>query len=527
MTPDKARTEPKPTAADMLTALNNHYKDGNKMDVRKLLADTYLIVDLVLDANPAIQSSLLSLGQKKGEVIGSYVLDILIRSTTDKDPAHKIHVQQSVQKNVWAMEMFGLDSRPDIIGAIDSLRTKYGLQKRVDVRTRPSAAEAKQQMPATEPAGLTEELKSQLAHVTGDNIALRSRNSMLEAQAADADAQAAKVKEVAAKLITDNIDLRAKNNAQEGQITNLNAEVARQNSINAGVITQNTDLKTKNGALEGQVATLSGQVDALNKANSTLNVGKSSLVQALQQAKIQSDGQLLQIRSDVQEISSLKTEKSALQTQVAGLQKDVDRLNQELQTMRSQAAQKSTSTEEIPEWAAEWIAGQQNFEKRWQAAIANSTLPPVSPKELKYNKDNYVFDRFKRGMGVIQEFLADRTISSMSSQTVATQLRAGIEYLIREIWPNDRVFETFFKPDVYSDELLGKIIYLPEDCRDSSIFKEDQKKDVKRTYRMLLGSLHPDKDKTIRGRDPQLQNVIGEFLKHVNDSWAVIEKLIK
>lgn len=170
----------------------------------------------------------------------------------------------------------------------------------------------------------------------------------------------------------------------------------------------------------------------------------------------------------------------------------------------------------------EWIIGQKDFERRWQTA--KSKLSPIRPGD-NGNEPGYILDRFKAGMNIIHEVSLD---DSINAPEMNTRIRAGIEYLIPEIWPNNRIFKGFFDPGFNAGYLtptdLAKIIYLPESYRNLSSFTKGQKTDVMRIRRMLLHALHPDLLKS--DADPKLQDSIDILLKQLNTGWSLINKLI-
>lgn len=171
----------------------------------------------------------------------------------------------------------------------------------------------------------------------------------------------------------------------------------------------------------------------------------------------------------------------------------------------------------------EWIIGQVDFKRRWQTA--KSKLPPVQPGD-NGNMQGYVLDRFKAGMNIVHEVLLE---DATNVPEVDTRVRAGIEYLIPEIWPDNRIFKSFFDPGFNAGYLtpedLAKIIYLPESYRNLSSFTKGQKREVNSIRRILLHALHPDLLKS--DADPKLQDYIDELLKKINPVWPYIDRLMK
>lgn len=171
---------------------------------------------------------------------------------------------------------------------------------------------------------------------------------------------------------------------------------------------------------------------------------------------------------------------------------------------------------------SEWKNGRQEFEKRWQ--IVKNNMLPVQPGDTG-NEPDYVLERFKLGMGVVHEVLAS-DIRNVS--VISTKIRAGIEYLIPEIWPNNRILKRFFDPRVNSGfittEDLARLIYLPEQYRSLGSFTSKQRGDIGRIRRALLFALHPDKPQ--EDSDKTLQDSVDDLLKNSNQSWTYIEKLI-
>lgn len=171
----------------------------------------------------------------------------------------------------------------------------------------------------------------------------------------------------------------------------------------------------------------------------------------------------------------------------------------------------------------EWIMGQQEFEKGWQDA--KSKLSPVRPGDTG-NEPEYILDRFKVGMGIVHEV-------SLNSRTnvplMAVRVRAGIEYLIPQIWPDNRVLKRFFDPSFnagyLNSEDLAKIVYLSENSRILTTFSNQQKQDIRRIRRILMFALHPDTAKA--DADKNLQESIDDLLKRFNPAWSYIENLIK
>ncbi len=174
----------------------------------------------------------------------------------------------------------------------------------------------------------------------------------------------------------------------------------------------------------------------------------------------------------------------------------------------------------------EWITGQQEFERKWQAA--KSKLLPIRPGDSG-DQYEYVLDRFKAGMSIVHKVSLNDAIRVLM---MATRVRAGIEYLIPEIWSDNnrilkikRFFDPGFNAGYLTVEDMAKIIYLPEQYRTLSGFNEAQTKDVRRIHRIFATALHPDTSKS--DADPNLQDPIDELLKRFNPAWTYIDRLIK
>lgn len=170
----------------------------------------------------------------------------------------------------------------------------------------------------------------------------------------------------------------------------------------------------------------------------------------------------------------------------------------------------------------EWIIGQVDFKRKWQ--VAKSKLSPVLSGD-NGNEPGYVLDRFKAGMNIIQEVSLDDVTNIPE---IDTRVRAGIEFLIPEIWPSDRIFKGFFDPKFntgfITPEKLAKIICLPESYRNLLSFTKSQKGDVNKIHRTLLHALHPD---LVKGdADPAMKDSTDFLLKQLNSSWLLINKLI-
>lgn len=171
----------------------------------------------------------------------------------------------------------------------------------------------------------------------------------------------------------------------------------------------------------------------------------------------------------------------------------------------------------------EWAIGQQEFAKRWQDA--KSKLSPLRPGDSG-NEHGYILERFKAGMGIVHEVSLDGAIKIPA---MATRIRAGMEYLMPEIWPNNMIFKRFFDPKFnagfLTPEDLAKIFYLPEKYRSLSSFTNDQRRDIRRIRRVLMFALHPDNSQA--DSDKSLQDSIDELLKKLNPAWSYVDKLIK
>lgn len=170
----------------------------------------------------------------------------------------------------------------------------------------------------------------------------------------------------------------------------------------------------------------------------------------------------------------------------------------------------------------EWVIGQKDFARRWQEV--KSKLSPVGAGDTG-NEQGYILDRFKAGMSIVHEVsLEDAT----NVPEMDTRLRAGIEYLISEIWPDNRIFKRFFDPQfnagLLTPEDLARMIYLPEKCRHLPIFTRAQRTDVMRIRRTLLHALHPDLLK--KDSDPKLKDSLDILLRQLNAAWPLINKLI-
>lgn len=129
-------------------------------------------------------------------------------------------------------------------------------------------------------------------------------------------------------------------------------------------------------------------------------------------------------------------------------------------------------------------------------------------------------------MDIVHEVSLD---SKLLVPRMAIRVRAGIEYLIPEIWPDNRIFRRFFDPNFnagyLTEEDLAKIIYLPEQYHILTQFTAAQRKEVTRIHRIFIHALHPDTSKN--DADPNLQDYIDDLLKRFNPAWSYIENLIK
>lgn len=171
----------------------------------------------------------------------------------------------------------------------------------------------------------------------------------------------------------------------------------------------------------------------------------------------------------------------------------------------------------------EWITGQQEFEKRWQDVKRN--LSPLRPGDSG-NEPEYILDRFKASMGIVHEVSLGNWIRV---PLMAMRVRAGIEYLIPKIWPDNRILKRFFDPNFNAGfltaESLARMIYLPEGYRNLSSFTNDQRRDIQRIHRIFVHALHPD---TARAdSDKNLQGSVDDLLKTFNPAWSYVESLIK
>ncbi len=166
----------------------------------------------------------------------------------------------------------------------------------------------------------------------------------------------------------------------------------------------------------------------------------------------------------------------------------------------------------------DWIIGEQEFIKKWQ--VAKTKLLPIRPGE-DAGMPEYVLDRFKAGMNVIHGQISDNTTTF--PEPMRTRVRAGIEYLIPEIWSNDIAFERFFISkfmiDFLTPEERAKIIFIPESIRNLTSFTDKQKQMITIIHRRLASSLHPDPDFAKNGADPNLTNKLDTLTKTFNSDW--------
>ncbi len=173
----------------------------------------------------------------------------------------------------------------------------------------------------------------------------------------------------------------------------------------------------------------------------------------------------------------------------------------------------------------DWVTGQQEFEKRW--GTAKKKFSPVRTGETG-NEPDYVLDRFKAGMNIVHEVSSDNAVQV---PTMATRVRAGIEYLIPEIWPDTKILKRFFDPNFnagwLSTEDIARISYLPEQYRNLSKFTEARRSSVIRIHRVLSGALHPNNPNIPQTDvDPNLQDSLDFLLRQFNSAWPYIENLI-
>lgn len=171
----------------------------------------------------------------------------------------------------------------------------------------------------------------------------------------------------------------------------------------------------------------------------------------------------------------------------------------------------------------EWIIGQQEFEKRWQAAKSNFTTLRSGDTG---NEPEYILERFKAAMGVMHEVSLN---STLRVPLMAMRVRAGIEYLIPQVWLDNRMLKRFFDPGFnagfLTNEDLAKILYLPEQYRSLSNFTDQQRRGIRRIRRILMFALHPDTAKV--DADKNLQESVDDLLKKFNPSWSYIDRLIR
>lgn len=332
-----------------------------------------------------------------------------------------------------------------------------------------------------------EELQSQLKNTTQDNITLRTRAQELEHQVEDLQ------------------DLRE---TAEGLTVKVD-----------GLTQENVTLKSSNNALVEHSRRLHDEVDKLNAVSFKVHEDNRLLSAQLEELRLKFNELRLQLTGVIQENVTLRSDRGTLESQARKLQDAVDKLNKELERIKTEAKNKQGNPKN-----PEWVTGQQEFEKRWQAA--KSKLSTIRPGDTG-NEPEYILDRFKAATGIIQEVSLG---SAIGISTLAMRVRAGLEYLIPQIWPDNRVLKRFFDPNFNAGyllyaESLARIVYLPENYRNLSSFTPDQKRDIRRIRRILIYALHPDTAKV--DADKNLQESVDDLLKRFNPAWSYIENLIK
>lgn len=271
-------------------------------------------------------------------------------------------------------------------------------------------------------------------------------------------------------------------------------------------------LEIRLGRESRAVAYLKTEVDKLNKISGALYGENSEL-------KAQLDRLGIHLSEAVRNGVHLSTSNASLTNAVTGLRSQLEKAQEELEGSKAENEKMKGERQQDPEW----IKGQQGFVKIWRAARTN--LPQLKPGETG-NEPNHVLNRFKAGMGIVHEVSLD---SDISVPVLGTRTRAGIEYLIPEIWPGNRILTRFFeRPQELlslTPDDLAKVIYIPEKYRSLTIFDGDQKRNIARIYRVLMTSLHTDIKRP--NTDPDLEESIANLLKYFNPAWTIVEKLIR
>lgn len=272
------------------------------------------------------------------------------------------------------------------------------------------------------------------------------------------------------------------------------------------------ELEIRLGRESRAVADLRIEVDKLNKISGILFGENTELKAQL--------GRLgIQLSEAVRNGVHLKASNTSLTDTVASLRSQLEKANEELGKSKAENEKIKEERQQEPEW----IKGQQGFVKMWRAARTN--LTPLKPGETG-NEPSHVLSRFKTGMDIIHEVSPD---INTSVPVLSIRARAGIEYLIPEIWPDNRILTRFFeRPQELlslNQDDLAKIIYIPEKYRSLTKFGADQKREISRIHRVLISALHSD---TVRSNaDPNLEESIADLLKYFNPAWTIVEKLIK
>lgn len=213
---------------------------------------------------------------------------------------------------------------------------------------------------------------------------------------------------------------------------------------------------------------------------------------------------------------TLKTSNESLWNENQKLKTSIDELTEELEFTQG----KSPNGEQ----SYTWEAGRQGFRKMWGERKRQFVAVQAGDNG---NEPEYVSERFRAGMSIVHAFAAP-TGNGKDTLDFGIAVRAGLEYLIPKIWPDNRILKAFFNPSFNPEGEIAKIIFLPEQYRALSRFTPEQKAHVIRIHRVLSAALHPNNPNMPKGSlDPKLQDSIDILLKQINTAWPAIERMVR
>ncbi len=166
----------------------------------------------------------------------------------------------------------------------------------------------------------------------------------------------------------------------------------------------------------------------------------------------------------------------------------------------------------------EWIDAQNDFENRWNNLLRYGGLPQITPGAMMDPDEALLY--FENAMNLVHD---TALTSTLSPGDLAFRIRAGVEYLLPQVWTDQEVRDDLFNAYFTDQDRVMRAIYIPLSIAtrldDHPVFNQTEIDDIKNIHRVMMRAVHTNTGIVWSDSDPALADTLKFFLDRSNQSW--------